>query len=188
VTIHSRQNSAGGRDDWQTPACVLERVRRVAPIGLDPCTRSSNPVGARRFSVAAGAAEEDPEDLVDGLAQSWSGIVEPGELVYVNPPYSRGCLAAWTSKCREEARAGCEIIALVLCDTSTKWWHEMDPAAVCYWRGRLRFLGAPAPATFPSALVYWGARPHHFANSLASAGICTAAKPSWATGTDDATP
>jgi hypothetical protein len=28
--------------------------------------------------------------------------------------------------------------------------------AICFWKGRFKFLGADDPAPFPSVLVYWG--------------------------------
>lgn len=64
----------GGNNIWLTPPDYVTPVQRYAPIGLDPCTEASNPVGAEHFFT-----EED-----DGLAQPWSGY----GLTYVNPPYS----------------------------------------------------------------------------------------------------
>lgn len=37
---------SSAKDDWQTPAEVLELVRKVGPIVLDPCTTVDNPTGA----------------------------------------------------------------------------------------------------------------------------------------------
>lgn len=65
----------GGNDNWCTPEVVLERVRRIAPIGLDPCTTVDNPVGAWRYYTP----------FEDGLASPWDGF----GLVFVNPPYSQ---------------------------------------------------------------------------------------------------
>lgn len=42
--------------DWQTPDPVLELVRAVAPIGLDPCGAPSNPTKARFFYAPGGAS------------------------------------------------------------------------------------------------------------------------------------
>lgn len=222
MSVLAAQNLPGAsRDDWRTPPEVLERVRRVAPIGLDPCTAIGNPTGASIFAVAPGAwpaGEPLPWSArIDGLSFPWAMHCPEGELVFVNPPYSRGNLGVWTKRCAFEACFERDIIALVPADTSTDWWHEScrpatkrewgppccahhasstahDPEtgrclsdgcrcpgravlgasggadAVCFWRGRLSFVGSPGPAPFASALVYWGENPHRFIDAFHGAG------------------
>lgn len=135
------------RQDWRTPKVVLDLVRQVGPIALDPCTDSDNPTGALMFATT------------NGLSLPWhSSKPFGGGLVFCNPPYSRS-LRDWSEKCVMEANLGAEIIALVPARTDTMWWSVMTVAnAFCFWRGRLRFEGAPASAPFPSALVYFGRR------------------------------
>lgn len=135
--------------DWQTPDEVLELVRLVDAIGLDPCTTRENPTAAWQWIC--------PPD--DGLETPW---LDKG-LVYVNPPYGRK-LPRWVGKCAAEAGDGAEIIALIPARTDTSYWHRWVTRAnaICFWAGRLRFKGAPASAPFPSALVYWGDRPLRF--------------------------
>jgi site-specific DNA-methyltransferase (adenine-specific) len=127
-----------GRDDWCTPECVLERVRKVGRIELDPCDNAQSIVGAASSWMGS------------GLEWTWRG------LAFCNPPYST--LRRWLAKCAEEARGGVEIIALVPARTDTRAWHESATTAraVCFWRGRITFVGAPHPAPFPSAVLYWG--------------------------------
>lgn len=188
------------RDGYWTPPEVLERVRRVGPIGLDPCTGIDNPCGARlvmieptEYLAPAGNV------LVDGLAGSWLttgadgtqywwrwvGLLRPGEVVYSNPPYSRGNLGRWTGMCRSQgvelvrdgpSRDGpAGVIALVPVDTSTAWWADnCEPGcgsqAVCFWHGRLKYGGGVKSADFPSAVAYWGPRKHAFAAAFEDAG------------------
>jgi site-specific DNA-methyltransferase (adenine-specific) len=155
----SSRLAVGARDDWQTPAVVLDRVRRVAPIGLDPCTAPSNPVGATTWIYDG--------DGFDGLAVTWCGF----GLVYANPPYS--AMSTWAKKIVAEAQAGAEIISLVGARPDARWFFELawDTAqAICFWKGRLRFVGAPSSAPFPSALVYHGPRPWAFEAAFADAG------------------
>lgn len=94
-------------------------------------------------------------------------------LIYVNCPYGR-TIGRWTAKCRNEAEEGAEIIALLPARTDTRWWRDCTPPrsarAVAFLRGRLRFVGAPAGAPFPSCLVYWGPRKYRFADAFADAG------------------
>lgn len=138
---------SSAKDDWRTPGPVLERVRKVGPIGLDPCTARDNPTRARIAFFRR------------GLELPWQGH----GLVYVNPPYGRE-LPAWVTKVVEESWAGSEIILLVPARTDTRWWGQAyaASASVALWRGRLTFEGAPAPAPFPSCLFYLGPRPHGF--------------------------
>lgn len=150
-------------DQWCTPAWVLDLVRRLGPIELDPCGNARSIVGARReFRLERGE---------DGLARRWGGGA--GLLVFTNPPYSRGNLGRWMAKCREEAADGAEVIALVPADTSTRWWHEevRRAAAFSLLKRRVRFLGAVnGSPKFGSALVYWGPRPEAFREAMRSDG------------------
>lgn len=151
---------SSARGDWQTPDCVLERVRKVAPIGLDPCTSPENPCGADYCST--------PLLGGDGLLADWTAFHAPGRLVYCNPPYGRG-IGAWVEKCHDEYMRGGEVIALLPARTDTRWF-PWDAVAICFWRGRLTFKGAPAPAPFPSAVVYWGQRYWAFNDAFCDVG------------------
>lgn len=145
---------------WCTPEVVLERVRRMGPIGLDPC---SNP----RSIVRAREEWRGPPG-VDGLAEPWA----PHGLVYCNPPYGRG-IGQWVAKAALERMDGAEVILLVPARPDTAWWHEAvvpHAAAVCFWRGRLSFLGADQGAPFPSAVVYYGHRFKEFTEAFGDAG------------------
>lgn len=133
--------------DWRTPYELIDLVRRFAPVVLDP-SADKDPV--HHFA----RVNLDGSDGRDGLRTPWTGH---GGLVYCNPPYG-AALADWTRKAALEAKKGAELILLVPVRTDTRWWQEnlVGAAAVCFWRGRLRFCGAPASAPFPSALVYFG--------------------------------
>lgn len=154
MSVLATQSRAGGvdRDSWCTPPEVLERVRAVAPIGLDPCSQPHNPTGAAIWAVAPGAwpaGEPLPWSArIDGFSFPWAMHCPEGSLVWVNPPYSRGNLAPWTARCRSEAESGAEVIALVPADTSTDWWHESCRPAV-----RLA-LGAPCCAHASSSTAH----------------------------------
>jgi len=145
-----------GSDHWRTPECVLDRVRQVAPIGLDPC---ASPDGEYWFAECNWTVMAFDED--------WGGY----GLAYVNPPYSQ--CRAWLERCAQEARHGLEVIALVPARTDTRAWHESVfgvARAVCFWRGRIRFVDAAAGAPFPSAVVYWGRAVSRFHAAFGEAG------------------
>ena len=148
------------RTDWNTPANVLEVVNAIDEIGLDPCSNPNSIVKAKTTYTL-------PKQ--DGLRRPWTRR----GLVYVNPPYGRE-IVAWMRRCQQQAARGVEIVALVPVRADTRWWHTycVPPKAdaVCFWQGRLRFLGAPTCAPFSSALVYWGPRRPAFLRAASKVG------------------
>lgn len=142
----------GGSDNWQTPEKILEAVRRIAPIALDPCAHRSNPTKAALFWTQK------------GLTLNWNffyQIVQLFGLAFVNPPYS--AIKDWTDKVIAEAqRPGkIEIVYLVPSRTDRPFFQDALSAArlVTFIKGRLRFKTASYDAPFPSALFYFGPRP-----------------------------
>ena len=143
----------------------MSLVRQLGPIELDPCSSGADAVGAR---IAYTKVD-------DGLAIDW----RVGGLVYVNPPYGRQ-IHFWTGKCVEQANMGAEIIALVPARTDTGWFQEcvlFHSTAICWWRGRITFMvdgvKAPAPAPFPSAVVYYGPCVDNFVSAFSGEGQVT---------------
>ena len=56
---------------WTTPDNVLERVRRLGPIGLDPC---GNPEDHVQAALSwHGPHAKDVEHRGDGLQEGWLG-------------------------------------------------------------------------------------------------------------------
>ena len=167
------------KQDWETPDELLDLVRAVDAIALDPCTTPDNPCNARHFFT--------PTE--DGLSRSWRSpypgarrrggmsVTETGRLVFVNPPYGRE-LPHWADKCIAESVVTygvsdpVPIVLLVPARTDTKWFNRAcDSAqALCLLRGRLTFRGAPHPAPFPSAIFYWGRSSELFANVFTGRG------------------
>ena len=135
--------------DWNTPPKVLNLVRELAggPIGLDPCTDASNPCKAEKYFT--------PEE--DGLTQSWSD----SGLVYANPPYGRE-VGGWAKKFAIEGQST-SIVALLPARPDTRWFQSILTAQVlCFWTGRIKFVGAESAAPFPSVVAYWGNDSHGF--------------------------
>lgn len=150
------------RDSWNTPQVVVDLVKDVfdGMIMFDPCSNADSVVGAEfGYSKEHGG---------DGLAVDWSEY----QSVYVNPPYSRA-IGTWVDKCNKEHfhTPSMEIIALLPARPDTRWFESAWEAdALCFWRGRLRFLGAPASAPFPSVVAYWGPRKYRFADVFSEVG------------------
>lgn len=149
------------KQTWRTPESLLSIIKDFAAIELDPCTASDNPTGAARFYT-----KKD-----DGLTQSWAC----DGLVYVNSPYGRE-LASWVQKATvENITHGAEILMLLPARPDTRYWHDYVFAtanAICFMKGRLRFVGADHSAPFPSALVYWGPNTIDFHDHFSQLGYC----------------
>ena len=142
---------------WGSPNKILDRVRRVGPIDLDPC---SNTAAAKRVRARV-SWMLNPED---GLVEDWkSQVVSRGGLVYVNFPYGD---ARWPDKMAKEAIRGTPIVGLMSSGgTETNWWnHCIVPysVAVCFVKGRLDFIDCTAEPDFddnPAQLDFWEALP-----------------------------
>jgi hypothetical protein len=167
-------------DSWCTPAPVLDRVRRIDRIGLDPFSNAQSIVGAlRQFRLDRGE---------DALRLDWRGH----GLVFVNPPFGDE-IADCMRRVAYFAELGVEIVALVPHRTDTAWYREAvrTVRAKCEWYGRMKFLrgqadraqltllGAPAPlppmegetsAPFPTVLLYYGRRRARFVRAFEGAG------------------
>lgn len=159
-------------DQRFTPEHVLDVVRRFAPIGLDPCTVKENPTKA---AIAIYLDEAHPNSC--GLKRNWSSSVSRGQLVYVNPPYSRGELARWVDKIVYESRWCNDIIALIPSDLGTEAGRLVAQTAdaVCFVRSRLKFSTPTGEleqgAKQPSIMPYWGGNKDRFARVFAALGV-----------------
>jgi hypothetical protein len=159
------------RNDWRTPDPCLVPVRATfgGEIGLDPCASTEHWLSGGDEIGVVNFHEED-----DGLARNWfESLRSEGAITtaYVNPPFNRN--KDWMRKCAEEAARGVEVIALIPARTDTRYWQgtiARTAQAICFWRGRIRFVGAEQGAPFPCAFIYWGHRPEAFANAFADYG------------------
>ena len=155
------RRSKNTTDDWQTPLDLLAVVEAFGSyigakgITLDPATVKDNPTRAAKIRT--------PDCDPDGLKTDWWYVAGDGALIYVNPPYR----SAWYTKIGEEAerlRAGQHMIALLPAKVGTGYFQDLveHASAIVFVRGRLTFKGAPDPAPFESALMYFGTKPRQF--------------------------
>jgi hypothetical protein len=159
--------ATGGKDDWRTPDVLLDRVRRIDAIGLDPCA-DSNPTNhfARRNFTA--------ED--DGLVRSW---YSDRGLTFVNWAYSQS--AKWVDKIIAEAAEGVPIVGLGAARPGCRWYRKAKAHcdAIAEWNGRITFVGASTGAPFPSALFAFNVSWRRFAAAFAD--VATIEVPTLAT-------
>src|SRR5688572_13348881 len=117
-------------DRWGTPPEVLELVRAIGPIVLDPCSDPDDVVGAACRIVAPvhvkGRHTSELDflsapgiEIADGLAINWNGLGDDG-LVYVNPPYSDP--APWVYKALTEADRAVLLLPL---NPDVAWYHDL---------------------------------------------------------------
>lgn len=159
-----------------TPPRVLEPVRAYfgGEIDLDPATEQDNPTGANTYFTGS-------LPVVDGLLQPWNLPAYPFTRVFVNPPYGK-TLKLWLEKIREEARRGCEIVAL-LPVSRTEQLYMMDTlagpesSALCFVRKRVNFLrpGLKERANgnpYASVLVGYSVDWNRFKEAFGGLGYC----------------
>lgn len=134
-------HTSSERMDWETPPGFFDALHGALGFTLDVCAHADNTKLSRFYDEAA-----------DGLAQSWDGRC------WMNPPYGRA-IKHWMTKAVQETRDNprCEfVVCLVPARVDTLWWHDnvMSHASCVFLvRGRLTFVGAPASAPFPVAVV-----------------------------------
>ena len=129
----------------------------LGPIDLNPAACVDMPIAANRSLTPS-----------QGLNTAWKGVV------CVVPPYDRD-LALWVRKLTVEyasgrLRAG---LAVLPARTDSRWFSQLEAAAFCFVRGRLRFGNAERPAPFGSLIAHVGAHRGRFAEVFAAYGqVC----------------
>lgn len=157
------QNRTGKSSDyWQTPPDVLKVIRQLGPIELDPC-----PALDKRHRIARRNIYGE-----SGPGLNWS--VTSG-LVYINPPYGSKSLLSWITKAANESllKPDLEVILLAPATPDTKWFEFAigHCSAFVFWKDRIRFKNATAPAKFPSVFFYFGQAIEPFVKTFAPHGI-----------------
>lgn len=132
------------REDWNTPPEIIAAVHRAlgGPPELDPCSNANSVVGARRTICR-------PDD---GLMADWTAAS-----IFVNPPFGKG-IAKWVGRCVLASQMGSQVVLLVPAAVDTRHWQGLifpTSDAICFLRGRVRFIGAKAAAPFATAIIGW---------------------------------
>ena len=130
---------------YETPTWLWDKLNKIYNFYTDPCTFSTNPLKTPLFFT-----EED-----NGLDYTkWKGNT------YINPPYFREDLEAWTDQAALYSLLNQErtIVMLVPVKTEQFWFQNLLGRIMLnikfyFIKGRLRFAGTHHSATFSSMLV-----------------------------------
>jgi phage N-6-adenine-methyltransferase len=154
-----------GENEWYTPAPYVEAARAcLGAIDLDPATA---PAAQKTIRAARFFTRVD-----DGLRHEWRGRI------WLNPPYAQPDIARFVDKLLMEVSAGRATEAILLTHnyTDTGWFHAAagQCAAICFTRGRIRFVGACGVIAAPTqgqAFFYFGPNLDRFRASFGSFGF-----------------
>lgn len=162
---HNHRAQGTGENEWYTPPEYLDAAREVmGGIDLDPASSAiaQQVVGAARFFT-----RDD-----DGLTKPWRGRV------WLNPPYSQPDIAHFCSKLVTEVAAGAVEQAILLTHnyTDTAWFHEAESmaAAICFTRGRIKFVSSDGEVCAPTqgqAFFYYGKEENAFRSIFGEFGF-----------------
>ena len=154
-----------GENEWYTPPEYIEAVRAcLGAIDVDPASsaRAQETVRASRFFTRDN----------DGLRHDWRGRI------WLNPPYSQPDIARFIDKLLAEIAAGRATQAILLTHnyTDTGWFHAAAAtcAAICFTRGRIRFVSATGGIAAPTqgqAFFYFGAEVDRFRDTFGGFGF-----------------
>lgn len=147
MTLKTQTNPllSSNKDDWATPPELFNNLNRAFNFDIDVCATYHNTKCEKYYT---------PE--IDGLKQPWHNH----KTCWCNPPYSQ--VKEWLEKAWIEAQKGATTVCLIAARPDTRYWHDivfLHAKAVCFIRGRIRFVGAKYPAPFPSALVVFSPNP-----------------------------
>lgn len=122
----------GLSDERSTPSELFDPLHKEFHFTLDVCAMAENAKLHNYFSLTE-----------NGLKQPWAG-----HRCFMNPPYSD--IRSWLYKAREESLKGALVVAILPCDTSTKWFHEY------FWNKDLHDVRGKVRIRFPSKRFKFG--------------------------------
>jgi phage N-6-adenine-methyltransferase len=154
-----------GENEWYTPAEYVEAARAcLGGIDLDPAT---SPVAQDTIRAARFFTRDE-----DGLRHPWPGRI------WLNPPYAQPDIARFIEKLLGELEAGRAEQAILLTHnyTDTSWFHAAAErsAAICFTRGRIRFVSATGELAAPTqgqAFFYFGSAEWRFLETFSGFGF-----------------
>jgi len=142
MTEKMKVHYSSASNEWGTPQALFEVLDKYYHFTLDPCATKENHKCKKYYTI---------ED--NGLSKDWGE-----EVVFMNPPYSRGEQSKWIKKAWESSKKGAIVVCLIPSRTETKWFYDYCSHAtgIIFLVGRVKFLqnGKPtSSAPFPSCII-----------------------------------
>ena len=114
-----KQRNGKSTPEYSTPQWLFDHLNDEFHFTLDVAALPETAKCARYFT---------PQD--DGLSQSWAG-----EVVWLNPPFSKKEIGAWVKKAYDESRADATVVMLIPSSyKGYRWWREHCT------QGEIRFI------------------------------------------------
>ena len=162
--VHVSNNS--GNNEWYTPPEYIKAIQKVmGSIDLDPASSS------KANEVVGASAYFDKE--MNGLQRDWKA-----PRVWMNPPYASDLIGKFIDKLLHHITEGDIAQAAVLVNnaTDTAWFQSIAPhaTAICFPKGRIRFVGANGEQGAPlqgQAILYIGADADTFRQEFSQFGF-----------------
>ena len=141
-----------GKDDWETPPELFAALHREFSFTLDLAANAANAKCPRWIGPGGIASDLLAYDIADD------------EVYWMNPPYSSVQTRFIQVAANAAIHKNVTVVALLPARTDTRKFHDFiwdrDRHASRPWvrevrflKGRLRFVGAPSWAPFPSMIV-----------------------------------
>jgi ParB family chromosome partitioning protein len=154
-----------GNNEWYTPQKYIDAAKEVMQaIDLDPASseQAQKIIKAKKYFTMER----------NGLNQQWRGRI------WLNPPFSRELISLFIDKLIGGYKDGKikEAILLTHNFTDTSWFHtaEQEAAALCFTRGRIKFIdedGNHAQPTQGQCFFYYGDNAKKFEKVFSNYGF-----------------
>jgi len=147
------------KNDWGTPQKFFDLLDYEFHFDLDVCADEHNTKVPERYLTKE----------QDALTTNWFQLPDV-KTAFMNPPFSekyigkdgkehtRRLIPTWVEKAYGESLCGLTVVVLIPARTGTLWWklYAGRASEIRYVTGRIKFVGAKAPAPFDSAVVIFG--------------------------------
>ena len=129
--------STSGRDSYQTPPALFERLDDMFGFNIDLAATGENFVHPRYFTGPCAETEWCKCGLCAPLAN---------HRIFCNPPYSN--LKPWIRRFQELSLRNSVVVAVLPADPTTEWWRMLTqtdgvcPDYILFTRKRVQFIHA----------------------------------------------
>lgn len=157
-------------DEFGTPLHIFNALNEEFHFTLDAAATSTNALLPNYITAEEDALKQDWGTFNRAVPYSPDNpipvTVRPGakNVVFCNPPYSRGFVPAFVRKAYDESLKGVTSVLLIPTRTEQNWFHDivLPYAEIRFVRGRIKFVGGKTTARQTHMIVIFPKRrnPH----------------------------